>query len=135
MANEVDTGDSYFAYPLWRGKYSIKPEESVSVDNSTLMLTKTNDVQICGDFKLTTSEYGEQKIATLPEDCIPSQTVILPIFVLHKGQNSDYPVSTWVKFETTGAVVVYMLAESDVETTVYLHGVSYHLCGKWYTNN
>lgn len=77
-----DTGDPYRASPIWIGTYQMTVESGVTIANSWVMLSKQNMVQFMGDADGVTAN---QTFATLPEECCPDDTVMLPVVVEDAG--------------------------------------------------
>lgn len=76
--NTYDTGEPRFGNPIWRGRYSLSPSEGVTISNDRVMLSKQNMVQFMGD---ADGVIENQTFATLPEECCPDETVMLPVVV------------------------------------------------------
>lgn len=92
---EEDTGAPRLAQPIWEGLYELEPAEGVTFDDVTVMLSKQLMVQLTGDAEGVTA--GEV-FATLPSECLPDHTVMLP--VVCEGEGSSSVTAT---FETSGA--------------------------------
>lgn len=92
---ETDTGAPRFAQPIWTGRYELEPASGVTFNNVTVMLSKQLMVQLTGDAENVTA--GEV-FATLPSECLPDHTVMLP--VVCEGEGSSSVTAT---FETRGA--------------------------------
>ena len=78
----ADTGDPRLAAPIWVGRYVIEAADGVTLDNAGVMLSKQNMVQFLGDASGVTAN---QTFATLPEECRPDETVMLPVVVEGAG--------------------------------------------------
>lgn len=63
---EPDKGNPN-AYTIFKGRYAVTLEDDATSDNSTVMLTNTNDVQFCGDYTAGVSGV----LGQLPESCRP----------------------------------------------------------------
>lgn len=74
----ADIGDPRFAAPSWVGRYEVTPAEGVTLSSPTVMLTKTNDCQLCGDAEGVVEGVP---FATLPETCRPARELRLPVCV------------------------------------------------------
>lgn len=81
----TDTGDPRFAAPIWEGRYEVTPAEGVTLSSTTVMLTKANQCQLCGDADGVTAGVS---FATLPEECRPERTLHLPVCVGGSGSES-----------------------------------------------
>lgn len=81
----ADSGDPRFAAPIWEGRYEVTPAEGVTLSSSTVMLTKANQCQLCGDAENVTA--GEV-FATLPEECRPARVLHLPVCVGGSGSET-----------------------------------------------
>lgn len=92
---EADTGAPRFAQPIWTGRYELEPASDVTFDDVTVMLSKQLMVQLTGDAENVTA--GEV-FATLPSECLPDHTVMLPVVCEGEG-----PSSVTATFETSGA--------------------------------
>lgn len=77
-----DTGDPSRAAPIWVGTYQMTVEGGVTISNEWVMLSKQNMVQFMGDADGVTAN---QTFATLPEECRPDETVMLPVVVEGAG--------------------------------------------------
>lgn len=77
-----DTGDPSRAAPIWVGTYQMTVEGGVTISNEWVMLSKQNMVQFMGDVDGVTAN---QTFATLPEECRPDETVMLPVVVEGAG--------------------------------------------------
>lgn len=78
----ADTGDPSRAAPIWVGKYQMAVEDGVTITNDLVMLSKQNMVQFMGDADGITAD---QTFATLPDECRPDETVMLPVVVEGAG--------------------------------------------------
>lgn len=78
----ADVGDPRFATPSWQGRYEVTPAEGVTLSSPTVMLTKTNDCQLCGDAEGVVEGVT---FATLPEACRPARELRLPVCVSGAG--------------------------------------------------
>lgn len=110
-----DTGDPRFASPIWSGRYEVTPAEGVTLSSATVMLTKANQCQLCGDAEGVTAATA---FATMPEECRPTHQLMLPVC-------------------TGGGVAVLTVGTDGALTcseggTVHLDGFSYHICDRWY---
>lgn len=92
---EADTGAPRFAQPIWVGRYELEPASGVTFDNATVMLSKQLMVQLTGDAENVTA--GEV-FATLPSECLPDHTIMLPVVVEGSGTRT-----VGATFETSGA--------------------------------
>lgn len=90
----ADNGDPRFAAPIWEGRYEVTPAEGVTLSSTTVMLTKANQCQLCGDAEGVTA--GEV-FATLPPECRPGKRLQLPVCTDASGSNT-------VSLEGTGTV-------------------------------
>lgn len=81
----ADTGDPRFAAPIWEGRYEVTPAEGVTLSSTTVMLTKANQCQLCGDAEGVTAGTA---FATLPEACRPERVLHLPVCVGGSGSES-----------------------------------------------
>ena len=73
-----DVGDPRFATPTWVGRYEVAPSEGVTFSSTTVMLTKANQCQLCGDAEGVSAGVV---FATLPEECRPARELRLPVCV------------------------------------------------------
>lgn len=80
-----DTGDPRLAAPIWVGRYEVTPVEGVTLSSTTVMLTKANQCQLCGDAEGVTAGVA---FATLPEECRPERALHLPVCVGGAGSES-----------------------------------------------
>lgn len=78
----ADTGDPRLAAPIWVGRYDLTLETGIDMTNVTVMLSKQNMVQFLGDADGVTVN---QTFATLPEECRPDETIMLPVVVEGAG--------------------------------------------------
>lgn len=78
----ADVGDPRFATPSWQGRYEVTPAEGVTLSSPTVMLTKMNDCQLCGDAE---GVVAGAPFATLPEACRPTRELRLPVCVSGAG--------------------------------------------------
>ena len=81
----ADTGDPRFAAPIWTGRYEVTPAEGVTLSSTTVMLTKANVCQLCGDAEGVTAGTP---FATLPEECRPARALHLPVCVGGSGSEA-----------------------------------------------
>lgn len=124
----ADAGDPRFAAPIWEGRYEVTPAEGVTLSSTTVMLTKANQCQLCGDAEGVTAGVP---FATLPEECRPARELHLPVCAGGSGSEvvslegtvtiagqkatvtADVPSSTG-----TGSVTLSSEAGSDVPMLV-----------------
>lgn len=116
-----DTGTPRFAAPIWEGRYEVTPSAGVTLSSTTVMLTKANYCQLCGDAEGVTAGVA---FATLPEECRPERVLHLPVCV--GGSGSEAISLATLTIGADGA----MTCSSG--GTVYLDGFSYHICDRWY---
>ena len=81
----ADNGEPRFAAPIWEGKYEVTPAEGVTLSSTTVMLTKANQCQLCGDAEGVSAGVP---FATLPEECRPARALHLPVCVGGSGSES-----------------------------------------------
>lgn len=81
----ADTGDPRFAAPIWTGRYEVTPAEGVTLSSTTVMLTKANQCQLCGDAE---GVVAGEVFATLPDECWPARVLHLPVCVGGSGSES-----------------------------------------------
>lgn len=110
-----DTGDPRLATPIWSGIYEVTPAEGVTLSSPTVMLTKANYCQFCGDAEGVTAETA---FATMAEECRPVRTLALPVCA-----------GDGVGVLTVGTDGTLTCSEGG---TVHLDGFSYHICDRWY---
>lgn len=117
-----DTGEPRFAAPIWEGRYEVTPAEGVTLSSTTVMLTKANVCQLCGDAEGVTAGTP---FATLPEECRPARALHLPVCVGGSGSEA-------VSLEGTVTIGADGTMTCSSGGTVYLDGFSYHICDRWY---
>lgn len=81
----ADIGDPRFATPSWVGRYEVTPAEGVTLSSPTVMLTKTNDCQLCGDAEGVVKGVP---FAVLPDACRPARELRLPVCVSGTGSET-----------------------------------------------
>ena len=111
----ADAGDPRFAAPIWEGRYEVTPAEGVTLSSTTVMLTKANQCQLCGDAEGVTAASA---FATIPENCRPARQLKLPVCA-----------GDGVAVLTIGTDGTLTSSEGG---TVDLDGFSYHICDLWY---
>ena len=116
----ADTGDPRFAAPFWAGRYEVTPTEGVTFSSSTVMLTKTNVCQLCGDAE---GVAAGTPFATLPEECRPARALHLSVCVTSEGNETSV---NSLDIGTDGTMTC------SASGTVCLDGFSYHICDRWY---
>lgn len=116
----ADTGDPRFAGPIWTGRYEVTPAEGVTLSSPTVMLTKANQCQLCGDAEGVTAGTP---FATLPEECRPARELHLPVCVTSEGNEASV---NSLDIGTDGTMTC------SASGTVCLDGFSYHICDRWY---
>ena len=84
MADE-EIADPRLASPIWEGRYEVTPSAGVTLSSTTVMLTKANQCQFCGDAEGVTAGTA---FATLPEECRPERVLRLPVCVGGSGSES-----------------------------------------------
>ena len=100
---------------------------SAQCDNPCCILTLNNEVQLMGNIILTDYE-ADTMFATLPESMRPMNDVVVPVFL-----GGD-----------TGAILVPLLVTAEGELSIsqsvtssplYLNGVSFSCCDRYYNAN
>lgn len=81
----ADTGDPRFAAPIWEGRYEVTPSAGITLSSTTVMLTKANQCQLCGDAE---GVKAGVPFATLPEECRPARELHLPVCVGGSGSEA-----------------------------------------------
>lgn len=115
-----DTGDPNRAAPIWAGRYEVTPAAGVTFSSPTVMLTKANQCQLCGDAEGVTAGVV---FATLPVECRPARVLHLPVCVTSEGD--EVSVGS-IDIGTDGTITC------SASGTVCLDGFSYHVCDRWY---
>ena len=82
---EEEIADPRLASPIWEGRYEVTPAEGVTLSSATVMLTKANVCQLCGDAEGVTAGAP---FATLPEECRPARELHLPVCVGGSGSEA-----------------------------------------------
>lgn len=118
MPEDIDYGNPNVFY-IFQGKYEIELEDTCTMDNQYVMLTKMCTIEFMGDAVLTGYEGGT--FARLPEECWPSNNVRIPILA------DDTHTILYISSEGELSIAV----TQDVNT-VHLNGVCINNCGKWY---
>lgn len=118
----TDTGDPSRTAPIWVGKYQMTVEGGVTLSNEWVMLSKQNMVQFMGDANGVTAN---QKFASLPEDCRPDETVMLPIVVDEDSGLEQHSI---------GVLSVSPIGEltCNLSGKVHLNGLNFHTCANYY---
>ena len=112
----VDTGDSRLAAPIWTGRYKVTPAEGVTLSSTTVMLTKANQCQLCGDAEGVTAGTP---FATLPEKCRPARELHLPVCVGGSGSESvSLDGTVTIAGQTATGTVSVPEQEAEVSLTV-----------------
>lgn len=109
-----DLGNPNF-FTTFKGKYEVTLAPGALSQNANVMLTCTNEVQFLARF--VPGENG--LIGTLPSDCAPSVTTVLPVM-------TETGLMAAVTIEPTGSV------SSSLQETVMLAGHSFNISSKWY---
>lgn len=116
--NTYDTGEPRFGNPIWRGRYSLSPSEGVTFDSTTVMLTKDNTVQFCGE---ATNVTADSVFATLPHECWPNGMVVIPT-VYNDG---TYKIG-YITISPVGEL------KTNGSGTIMTNGLVFNICGNYY---
>lgn len=126
---EPDKGNPNF-FKTFKGRYELSVAPSgVAVDNSTVMLSSVNDVQVIGDFELT-GYSAKTAFATLPEECRPSKTVRVPVCV---GDTDDIVATNMIdvlSVEPNGEMSLWLDHSGTVK--LYTSGTTFNISDRWY---
>lgn len=117
-----DTGDPSRAAPIWIGTYQMNVESDVTITNEWVMLSKQNMVQLMGDADGITAN---QTFATLPDECRPDETVMLPIVVDEAEGNEQQSIGI-LTVSPTGELTC------NLSGKVHLNGLNFHTCANYY---
>ena len=110
-----DTGDPSRAAPIWIGTYQMAGETGVTMANEWVMLSKQNMVQFMGNAEGVTAN---QTFATLPEECCPDETIMLPVVIEQQiGILSVSPIGE---------------LSCSLPGKVHLNGLNFHTCANFY---
>lgn len=108
-----DTGDPFAGQPTWWGRFEVAPATGTTTTNATVMLSKSNEVQFCGDYTCTTTSVG-----TLPEECRPKAQMVFPVW-------ADTGIHT-LTIKPDGTIL------TGLAGLVHLNGFSFHINDNWY---
>lgn len=74
-----DAGNPNF-FTTFKGRYTATPASGVTAGSNVVMLSCVNDVIFCGNYQVQSCTQG-QTLLTLPVECRPVDSIILPISV------------------------------------------------------
>ena len=121
--NTEDTGDPN-VFTIYKGRYSVTAPDGVSIDNTAVMLTETNDVHLLGS--ALANGYAGGAIMVLPEECRPTASTAFPI-VLNQN-DTTFEVATCVVGEDGSLTVKTQLTDFLAMT----RGVTFNIGGNFY---
>lgn len=111
----ADTGDPRLAAPIWVGRYEVEAANGVTLDNAGVMLSKQQIVQLLGNASPVTAG---SVFAILPSECHPDSEVRFPVV-------ADSNVAV-LSISPAGEM------KCSAGGTVYLNGISFHICSNYY---
>ena len=112
-------------YTIFAGKYNLSLGEGVTMENTSVMLTQTNEVIFMGNCEVVAYTEGEN-ILDLPEQCYPPLMFTLPVY--HKDGAGAYQIVPLEIYPNGDIACPVALTDG----TLYTGGRSFNIGGKWY---
>lgn len=112
-------------YTIYAGKYNVSLGDGVTMENTSVMLTQTNEVIFMGNCEVVAYTEGEP-ILELPEQCYPPLTFTIPVY--HKDGAGVYemvPLEIYPNGDISCPVAL-------TDGKLYTGGRSFNISGKWY---
>lgn len=122
--DEPDKGDPN-VFTLYRGRYSVTAPEGAVIDNTAVMRTQTNVVELMGNVQVTS--YTGGPVMVLPEECRPAQACAYPCSIMVGGQ---YTVCS-VYINPDGNVFV---ATTETDFVLMTRGLNFNIGCNIYTD-
>lgn len=120
--DEPDRGDPN-VFTLYRGRYSVTALPGAVVDNTAVMRTQTNEVQLLGNVQVT--GYTGGAVMVLPEECRPAQACAYPCSIMVDGQYTVCSISV----NPDGNVSV---ATAETDFMLMTRGLNFNIGGNIY---
>ena len=114
-------------YTIFAGKYDVSLGEGVTMGNTSVMLTQTNEVIFMGNCEVAAYTEGEL-ILDLPEQCYPPMMFTIPVY--HKGHDGLYGIVP-LEIHPNGHVSCPVAL---TDGALYTGGRSFNIGGKWYAS-
>ena len=112
-------------YTIFAGKYNVSLGKDVTMENTSVMLTQTNEVIFMGNCEVAAYTEGAL-ILDLPEQCHPPMAFTIPVY--HEDGAGVY-----------GIVPLEINPNGDIscpvalaDGTLYTGGRSFNIGGNWY---
>lgn len=112
-------------YTIYAGKYTVSLGKNATMENTTVMLTQTNEVIIMGNCEVAAYAEGAL-ILDLPEQCCPPMMFTIPVY--HEDATGAYEIVP-LEIHPNGEISCPVAL---TDGALYTGGRSFNIGGKWY---